>query len=136
MKKNKENKKDWYLIDVENQVLGRVASKIAKILQGKHKPEFKPNEDMGDFVIVINSEKIKVTGRKKEKKIYRRHTGYLGGLKEKTFKEMLKEKPNEIIKNAVWGMLPKNKLRQKRILKLKIYSGPDYSHKEQNPIKI
>jgi len=132
----KQTKRQWYLVDAEDKTLGRLASPIAKILQGKHKPDYDPAKDLGDFVIVINCEKIKVSGRKKDQKEYTHYTGFMGGLKKMSYKEMLEQKPTEIIKNAVLGMLPKNKLRTKRILRLKIYKGPEHSHKGQNPIKL
>jgi len=129
-------KKEWYLINAEGKVLGRLSTEIAKILQGKHKSNFDPSQDTGDWVVVINCEKVKLTGRKKEQKEYLRHTGFIGGLKKTTFKEMLNKKPEEIIKQAVWGMLPKNKLRNKRILRLKIYPGPEHPHKGLKLIEI
>lgn len=129
-------KRNWYLINAENKVLGRISGQIAKILQGKHKPNYSPEKDMGDFVIVINCQKIELTGRKKEQKIYYRHSGWMGGIKETPFKEMLEKKPTEIIKLAVWGMLPKNKTRKKRISRLKIYPGSNHLHKGQNPKEL
>ncbi|MBA7492606.1 50S ribosomal protein L13 [subsurface metagenome] len=136
-KKNNQNiKRRWHLIDVKEKVLGRIATKIVYILRGKSKPEFDPAKDLGDFVVVINAEKIELTRKKAEKKEYIRHTGYLGGLKRIKFSEMLDKKPTEIIKKAVWGMLPKNKLRRKQISRLKIYTGPKHPHQAQEPIKI
>ncbi|MBM3250841.1 MAG: 50S ribosomal protein L13 [Candidatus Nealsonbacteria bacterium] len=108
-----------HIIDATNKVLGRLATEIAILLRGKHKPDFAPNKDIGDFVIVKNIGKIKLTGRKFEQKVYYRHTGYLGGLKKTSFKELFKREPGEVLKRAVFGMLPKNKLRAKQIKRLK-----------------
>lgn len=132
----KQIKRQWYIVDAEDKILGRLATQIAKVLIGKHKPDYDPSQDSGDFVIVINCEKIKVTGRKAEQKEYTHYTGFMGGLKKMNYQEMLEKKPTEIIKKAVWGMLPKNKTRRKRILRLKIYKGSEHSHKGQKPIKL
>ncbi len=132
----KQIKRQWYIVDAEDKILGRLATQIAKVLIGKHKPDYDPAKDSGYFVIVINCEKIKVTGRKTEQKEYTHYTGFMGGLRKMSYKKMLEEKPTEIIKKAVWGMLPKNKTRRKRILRLKIYKGPEHSHKGQKPIKL
>jgi len=113
-------KRETHIIDAEGKVLGRLASKIAILLRGKHKPQFKPHEDGGDFVIVKNVSKLKITGKKLEKKIYYHHTGYIGGLKETPLKKLFKENPGEVLRRAVYGMLPKNKLRKKIIKRLKI----------------
>lgn len=134
--KNQKLDRKWYIVDAEDKILGRLSSKIAKILQGKHKPDYAPEKDSGDFVIIINCEKIKVTGRKREQKEYTHYTGFMGGLRKMTFKKMLEKKPRDIIKKAVWGMLPKNKTRRKRILRLKIYKGPEHSHKGQKPVEL
>lgn len=123
----------WWLVDAEGKTLGRMASEIAMVLRGKHKPTFTPNVDTGDFVVVINPEKILVKGRKSEQKIYYRHTGHFGGLKETSFKEMLDKKPEDIIETAVKGMLPKNKLSSQIIKKLKVYRGSEHPHDAQNP---
>ncbi len=123
----------WWLVDAEGKTLGRMATEIAMILRGKHKPTFTPNVDTGDFVVVINPEKVVVKGRKSEQKIYYRHTGFFGGLKETSFKEMLKNKPEEIVQNAVKGMLPRNKLSSQIIKKLKVYRGSEHPHDAQNP---
>ena len=128
--------RNWYLISAEKKVLGRLATKIAQLLQGKNLTTYDPAIDMGNFVIVTNCEKIKLTGKKAEQKIYQKHTGFMGGIKKRTFKEMLATKPTEIIKKAVSNMLPKNKLRKVRLSRLKIYSGLDYPHKEQKVIEI
>jgi len=131
--KKGEVERSWYIIDAENKVLGRIATKIAAILRGKHKPVFTPHMDTGDFVVVINAKKVHLTGRKLDNKIYYRHTGYPGGLKSMTAEEMLKKKPENIIKLAVRGMLPKNKLGRKQLTKLKVYSGSNHPHKAQTP---
>lgn len=123
----------WWIVDAEGKTLGRMASEIAMILRGKHKPTFTPNVDTGDFVVVINPEKVLVKGRKSEQKIYYRHTGFFGGLKETSFKEMLAKKPEDIVQTAVKGMLPKNKLTSQIIKKLKIYRGSAHPHEAQNP---
>ena len=131
--KKGEVERSWYIIDAENKVLGRIATKIAAILRGKHKPVFTPHMDTGDFVVVINAKKVHLTGRKLTNKIYYRHTGYPGGLKSMTAEEMLKKKPENIIKLAVQGMLPKNKLGRKQLTKLKVFSGSKHPHKAQTP---
>jgi len=136
--KKGEVERSWYLIDAENKVLGKLASKIAAILRGKHKPVFTTHVDTGDFVVVINAEKIHLSGNKLENKLYYRHSGYPGGLKAMSAGEMLRKKPENLIRLAVRGMLPKNKLGRKQLRKLKIYSGMDHPHKAQVPevIKI
>jgi len=126
-------KRHWYLIDAEGKVLGRIATRIATLLMGKGKPEYRPNLDCGDFVVVINAEKVKVTGNKMEDKIYRKHTGYLGGLKEIKLKNLLAKKPERVIEFAVKGMLPKNRLAENIFKKLKVYSGPEHPYASQNP---
>jgi len=131
--KKGEVNRSWYLIDAENKVLGNLASKIAAILRGKHKPVFTPHVDTGDFVVVINAEKIYLSGNKLKNKLYYRHSGYPGGLKAMSAGEMLKRKPENLIRLAVRGMLPKNKLGRKQIRKLKIYPGMDHPHKAQMP---
>ena len=136
MQKKEEVQRDWYLVDATGKTLGRLASEIAKILIGKHKPTYTPHVDGGDFVVVINAEKIHATGKKLDKKIYYRHTLYPGGLKETTLRKMLQEKPEEVIRLAVRGMLPKNKLRDRRMKRLKVYAGPEHPHAAQNPKPI
>ena len=123
----------WYVVDADGQILGRFASKLADRLRGKDKPTFTPHTDGGDFVVVINAEKVAVTGSKYDKKTYYRHSQYPGGLKETTFKEMIDKKPEEVIRLAVKGMLPKNKLSNQIIKKLKIYAGSDHPHDSQQP---
>ncbi|MEC4676669.1 MAG: 50S ribosomal protein L13, partial [Nitrospirota bacterium] len=123
----------WYVFDAKDAVLGRLATKVATYLRGKNKPVFTPNVDTGDFVIVINADKIKLTGKKTTDKIYYHHTGYIGGIKARTAKELLEKKPEEIIQKAVWGMLPKNRLGRAIIKKLKIYRGAEHPHEAQSP---
>lgn len=129
----KDINREWILVDAEGLILGRLASQIAHRLRGKHKPEFAPHMDNGDFVVVVNAEKIKVTGNKLEKKFYHRHTGYIGGLKSTSLSDMLANKPEEVIFKAVKGMLPKNKLSRAMMTKLKVYAGPEHPHKAQKP---
>ena len=123
----------WYVVDVAQKVLGRVAPTIANKLRGKDKPTFTPHTDCGDFVIVINADKIRLTGNKMEKKIYYTHSGFPGGIKEEKAEDLLKRKPGELVKLAVYGMLPKNKLRKNFMDKLKIYAGESHPHEAQNP---
>ena len=125
--------KDWYVIDAEGKVLGRLATEIARRLRGKHKPVYTPYVDTGDFVIVVNAGKVKLTGKKLTDKIYYRHSGYPGGLKETPAGKMLQEKPGEVLRLAVRGMLPKNSLGRAMLKKLKIYSGSDHCHEAQCP---
>jgi len=134
--KEHEIEKKWYLIDAKEKVLGRLASEIATILRGKNKPIFTPHMDAGDYVVLINADKVILTGDKIEKKIYYHHSGYVGGLKKTTAKEMLVKKPENLIKFAVKGMLPKNSLGRRQLTKLKIYSGQDYPHQAQQPEKL
>lgn len=128
-----EVRRDWYVVDVENQVLGRVATQIADILRGKNKPTFTPSVDTGDFVIILNAEKIALTGKKFSDKVYYSHSGFPGGIKSITAGKLLDKKPEEIIKKAVKGMLPKNKLARHMLTKLKIYSGGTHPHEAQQP---
>jgi large subunit ribosomal protein L13 len=129
-------KQDWYIVDASDQILGRLATKVAAILRGKNKPYFSPHLDTGDYVVVINAEKIKLSGNKELQKTYKRYSGYPSGLKEIPFKRMLAEKPEEIIRHAVKGMLPKNALGRKLIRKLKIYVGEEHPHTAQKPKNI
>ena len=131
-----EVERKWYLIDAEDQILGRLATKVANILRGKNKPEFTPNVDTGDFVIVINAEKVKVTGNKETDKIYYHHTGYPGGLKSASVKEVREKAPEKLIENAVKGMLPHNTLGDEQFQKLKVYAGCEHPHSAQKPIKL
>ena len=123
----------WYVVDADGQTLGRLASEVAKILRGKNKPEFTPHEDTGDYVIVINAEKIKVTGKKMEQKTYFSHSDYVGGDKEVTLKEKLAKHPEEVIEHAVKGMLPKGPLGSQMYKKLFVYAGPEHKHAAQKP---
>ena len=123
----------WHLVDADGQILGRMATKIATILQGKHRPTYTPHVDTGDFVIVINAEKFIVTGRKMEDKMYYRASGYPGGLKETTLETLLEKKPTEAVRLAVKRMLPKTKLGERMFTKLKVYAGPDHPHEAQQP---
>ncbi|MDD5769625.1 MAG: 50S ribosomal protein L13 [Candidatus Gracilibacteria bacterium] len=132
--KNEERK--WYIVDAEGQTLGRLATQLAVILKGKNKPSFSPHLDNGDYIVVINSEKISVTGNKLEGKIYYRHTGFLGGLKEITLGKLLEKKPSEALKKAVSGMLPKNKLRSGMLERLKLVVGQEHTYQAQQPEKI
>lgn len=131
--KKGEFDRKWYVIDAEGKVLGRLASKVASYLRGKTKPVFTPNVDTGDFVIVVNAEKIRFTGRKLDEKIYYHHTGYPGGLKAKTAKERLNKNPEKLIMDAVKGMLPKNRLGRAMLRKLKVYKGSEHPHSAQKP---
>jgi large subunit ribosomal protein L13 len=131
--KNTEVSRDWVVFDASDKILGRFATKIADKLRGKDKPTFTPHVDGGDFVVVINADKVKVTGNKAEQKKYYKHSLYPGGLKEKSYKEVLESTPERIIENAVKGMLPKNKLGKSIIKKLKVYSGSEHPHESQNP---
>ena len=131
--KKEEVQRNWFVVDATDRVLGRVATKIADKIRGKDKPTFTPHTDGGDYVIVINAEKIKVTGSKFDNKIYYRHSLYPGGLKSQTFKELNKNNPERIIEEAVKGMLPKNKLGKSMIKKLKVFQGPNHDHESQQP---
>ena len=133
MAKSEEVKKDWWVIDASDQTLGRLASNIATILRGKNKPTYTPNVDTGDFVVVVNAEKIIVTGKKLTDKMYHSHSGYPGGLKTTSLEKLLKEKPARVIENAVWGMIPRNTLGRKQITKLKVYAGAEHPHQAQQP---
>ncbi len=134
----KENdiQKQWYVVDVEGMVLGRAASQIASILRGKHKPEFTPNMDLGDFVIVLNADKIVLTGKKLSQKMYSYHTGYPGGRKEISYNKLLDKKPEFLFYEAVRRMLPSGLLARRQIKKLKIYKGNEHNHQAQNPVKL
>ena len=131
-----DSNKDWYVIDATDVVLGRLASKVAHMLKGKHKPQYQPHTDEGDYIIVINEKKIKVTGNKLSDKIYYKHTGYIGNMKETPLGKMLDKKPDFVIKNAVKGMLPKNPLGRSMIKKLKIYESDTHGHGAQKPTAL
>ena len=134
--KPKELEQRWYIVDAEGQTLGRLATRIADTLRGKQKAQFTPHIDTGDFVVVVNAEKIAVTGKKREDKIYYRHSGYPGGLRERTLGEELERRPTEVLRKAVKGMLPRNRLARRQLTKLKIYAGPDHPHEAQNPTPL
>jgi large subunit ribosomal protein L13 len=126
----------WYVVDAEGQTLGRLATRIADTLRGKGKPTYTPHVDSGDFVIVVNADKIQVTGNKLDQKRYYRHSGYPGGLRSRTLREQLERRPTEVIRTAVKGMLPKNRLASRQITKLKVYAGPEHPHTAQNPTEL
>ena len=131
--KEQELDRKWYLIDASDKILGRLATQIAMRLRGKHKPVFTPHADTGDFVVVINAEKIALSGKKWNNKVYYRHTGYMGGLKQITAKKLLEKRPEDILRFAVRGMLPKNRLGRRQLKKLKIYAGVKHPHEAQQP---
>jgi large subunit ribosomal protein L13 len=126
----------WYVVDANGKTLGRLATQIAETLRGKRKPEYTPHVDTGDFVVVINAEKIHVTGNKLADKRYYRHSGYPGGIRSRTLGEMLERRPEEVIRKAVKGMLPRNRLARQQLTKLKVYAGPDHPHAAQKPEKL
>ena len=125
--------RNWVLVDANGQTLGRLATQIADVLRGKRKPTYTPHVDTGDFVVVVNAEKISVTGDKLHEKMYYRHSGYPGGIKERSLNDMLERRPEEVIRHAVKGMLPRNRLARKQLTKLKVYAGPDHPHAAQKP---
>ncbi|HEC34302.1 MAG TPA: 50S ribosomal protein L13 [Chloroflexi bacterium] len=131
--KPSEVEREWFVVDAEGKTLGRLATEIARRLCGKHKPRYSPDADVGDYVIVINAEKVRVTGRKLEQKVYYRHSGYPGGLKEITLRQQLVKHPTRVIEHAVRGMLPKNTLGRRMFRKLKVYAGPNHPHQAQRP---
>jgi large subunit ribosomal protein L13 len=128
--------RDWYIVDAEGKTLGRLATRIADTLRGKHKPEYTPHVDTGDFVVVVNADKVHVTGNKRDAKLYRRYSGYPGGLRSRSLREMLERRPEEVIRLAVRGMLPRNRLARKQLTKLKVYAGPDHPHAAQQPVPL
>ena len=128
-----DRERNWYVVDATGRTLGRLATQIADTLRGKRKPQYTPHVDTGDFVIVVNAEKISVTGNKRADKLYHRHSGYPGGLRTRTLDQMLARRPEEVIRLAVKGMLPRNRLARKQLTKLKIYAGPDHPHAAQKP---
>ncbi len=134
MARPQEVERKWYVVDAEGQTLGRLATEIARLLRGKTKPQYTPHVDTGDFVIVVNADRVNVTGRKAEQKLYRRHTGYPGGLKEVSYERMMDRKPTEIVRKAVYGMMPKTRLARQQFKKLKIYAGPEHLHEAQTPV--
>jgi len=128
--------REWYLVDASGQTLGRLATTIADTLRGKNKPQFTPHVDTGDFVVVVNAEKIAVTGNKLDQKQYYRHSGYPGGLRQRSLREQLERRPTEVLRKAVKGMLPRNRLARQQITKLKIYAGPEHPHDAQQPKQL
>ena len=133
IQKPAEVERKWYVVDAEGKTLGRMASEVAAILRGKNKPTFTPHVDCGDYVIVINAEKVVVTGKKRQEKIYKRHTGYPGGLRELTFEQLMEKHPEEVVKHAIKGMMPTGKLGRQMYKKLKVYAGPEHNHQAQKP---
>ncbi len=131
-----KNTKKWFIVDAEGKTLGRIAAKIASVLRGKHTPQFATDMDMGDFVVVVNAEKIHFTGKKGSDKIYYHHTGYIGGIKGISLGKLLETKPEEAIKKAVWGMLPSGPLARDMFSKLKVYAGPNHPHEAQKPLPL
>ena len=131
-----EVERRWYLVDAEGKTLGRLATQIAEMLRGKGKAQYTPHVDTGDFVVVVNAEKIAVTGKKLDDKIYYRHSGYPGGLRERTLGEELERRPTEVLRKAVKGMLPRNRLARRQLTKLKVYAGPEHPHEAQNPAPL
>ena len=131
--KTGEVPREWYVVDAEGKTLGRLSTRIADTLRGKDKPQYTPHTDTGDFVVVVNAEKITVTGQKLDQKLYYRHSGYPGGLRSRTLREQLDRRPTEVIRAAVKGMLPRNRLARQQLTKLKVYAGPEHPHSAQNP---
>ncbi|NLG68999.1 MAG: 50S ribosomal protein L13 [Firmicutes bacterium] len=123
----------WYVVDAQGKVLGRLASRIATVLRGKHKPSYTPHVDDGDYVVVVNADKVRVTGKKLDQKVYRHHTLHPGGLKTEPLRKLLARRPQEVLRRAVWGMLPHNPMGRRQIKKLKIYAGPEHPHQAQKP---
>lgn len=136
MPKAAEVQREWYVVDAAGKTLGRLATRIATMLRGKHKPTYTPFLDMGDYIIVVNADKVVLTGNKAEEKVYYRHSGYLGGLKEISFEQMMATHPERVIRRAVRGMLPHNRLGRAMLKKLKVYAGPDHPHQAQQPKRL
>jgi large subunit ribosomal protein L13 len=128
-----EVERKWYVVDAEGKHLGRLATEIVRVLRGKNKPQYTPHVDVGDFVVVVNADRVAVTGRKAEQRVYRRHSGYPGGMKETSYEQLLARKPTEVLRKAVYGMMPKTRLARKQFKKLKIYAGPEHPHSAQDP---
>ena len=131
-----EVRRDWFVVDDADKTLGRLATEVASRLRGKHKPEYTPHVDTGDYIIVVNAEKVRVTGNKMAAKMYHRHTGYIGNLKSESLEKLLQRAPERVIERAVKGMLPKNPLGRKMFKKLKVYAGPQHSHEAQQPVAL
>lgn len=134
--KPEEVQHDWFVVDAQGQTLGRLASRVAAVLRGKHKPTYNPSVDCGDFVVVLNADKVKVTGRRMEQKMYYRHSGYHGGLTETSLTKQLNTFPERVIESAVRGMLPKNRLGRRMFKKLKVYKGTEHPHQAQQPVPL
>ena len=134
--KSGEVPRHWYVVDADGQTLGRLSTRIADTLRGKNKPQYTPHVDTGDFVVVVNAEKINVTGKKLDEKVYYRHSGYPGGLKSRTLREELGRRPTEVLRRSVRGMLPRNRLARAQLRKLKIYAGPEHPHQAQSPVPL
>ncbi|WP_405234078.1 50S ribosomal protein L13 [Lentisalinibacter salinarum] len=131
-----EVRRDWYVVDATGKTLGRLATEVARRLRGKHKPEYTPHVDTGDYLIIINAEKVRVTGNKLKDKMYHHHTGYIGNLKSRSLEQMLDKAPERVIQSAVKGMLPRNRLGRQMLGKLKVYAGPEHQHSAQQPIEL
>jgi large subunit ribosomal protein L13 len=131
-----DRERGWQIVDAEGKTLGRLATQIANVLRGKNKPTYTPHVDVGDFVIVVNAEKVAVTGDKREKKLYWRHSGYPGGIRSRTLGDLLEKRPEEVIRKAVKGMLPRNRLARQQLRKLKVYAGPEHPHQAQKPQQL
>jgi len=136
MAKKDEVPRRWFVVDAQGKILGRLASRIAMVLRGKNKPEFTPHLDTGDFVVVVNADQVTLTGKKLDQKMYYRHSGYMGGIKETSARQLLKKKPEEVLRHAVRGMLPKNSLGRHQLKKLKIYIGSEHPHESQQPVPL
>src|SRR5688572_31323901 len=130
---SQDRERDWYVVDAAGKTLGRLATQIASVLRGKRKPTYTPHVDVGDFVVVVNAEKITVTGNKREDKLYWRHSGYIGSIRSQSLGDLLSKRPEEVIRRAVKGMLPRNRLGRQQLRKLKVYAGPDHPHQAQKP---
>jgi large subunit ribosomal protein L13 len=128
-----EVERKWYVVDAEGKHLGRLATEIVRVLRGKNKPQYTPHVDVGDFIVVVNADRVAVTGRKAEQRVYRRYSGYPGGMKETSYEQMLARKPTEVLRKAVYGMMPKTRFARKQFKKLKIYAGPEHPHSAQDP---
>jgi len=133
---SQDRERNWYVVDADGKTLGRLATQIADVLRGKRKPTYTPHVDVGDFVIVVNAEKIAVTGKKREDKLYWRHSGYPGGIKSQSLGDLLERRPEEVIRRAVKGMLPRNRLARQQLRKLKVYAGPEHPHQAQKPEQL
>ena len=134
--KPEEVRRDWYLVDATNKTLGRLSTEIAKRLRGKHKPEYTPHVDTGDYIVVINADKIRVTGNKMKDKMYHHHTGYIGNLKTMSLQKLMSQSPERVLQYAVKGMLPRNRLGRKMFSKLRVFAGTDHKHEAQQPIPL